>query len=156
MPLLVWPALLSVGLWPSPMVALPPVAGGGWALAELRHALYRAQRINQPLWTAFDALGTTLGVPELRDLASSIELAGAQGTRVRQSLAGEANTLRHHRSAATEAAAEATTEPMNLRTAALLGSCSSLPSPAVTAITSVGQGALQLPEPQTAPPCSRP
>ena len=112
-------------------------AGDGWAFAKLRHALHRAQRINQPLWTAFDDLGVELGVAELRDLASSIGLAGAQGARIRASLAVKADTLRAHQVAETEAAAEATTERMNLPTAVLLlGFLVFIVYPAVTAITS--------------------
>jgi hypothetical protein len=84
-------------------------AGDGWAFAKLRHALHRAQRINQPLWTAFDELGAELGVAELRELAASIGLAGAQGARIRASLAVKADTLRSHQIAETEAAAEAIT-----------------------------------------------
>ena len=113
-------------------------AGDGWAFARLRHALHRAQRINQPLWTAFDDLGAELGVNELRDLASSIGLAGAQGARIRASLAVKADTLRSHQIAETEAAAEATTERMNLPTAVLLlGFLIFIVFPAVTAITGV-------------------
>jgi tight adherence protein C len=113
-------------------------AGDGWAFAKLRHALHRAQRINQPLWTAFDDLGAELGVNELRDLASSIGLAGAQGARIRASLAIKADTLRSHQIAETEAAAEATTERMNLPTAVLLlGFLIFIVFPAVTAITGV-------------------
>jgi tight adherence protein C len=113
-------------------------AGEGWAFARLRHALHRAQRINQPLWTAFDDLGAELGVAELRDLASSIGLAGAQGARIRASLAIKADTLRSHQIAETEAAAEATTERMNLPTAVLLlGFLVFIVFPAVTAITGV-------------------
>ena len=116
-------------------------AGDGWAFAKLRHALHRAQRINQPLWTAFDDLGAELGVPELRDLASSIGLAGAQGARIRASLAVKADTLRSHQIAETEAAAEATTERMNLPTAVLLlGFLIFIVFPAVTAITGVNTG----------------
>jgi Flp pilus assembly protein TadB len=113
-------------------------AGDGWAFAKLRHALHRAQRINQPLWTAFDDLGAELGVPELRDLASSIGLAGAQGARIRASLAVKADTLRSHQISETEAAAEATTERMNLPTAVLLlGFLIFIVFPAVSAITGV-------------------
>ena len=116
-------------------------AGDGWAFARLRHALHRAQRINQPLWTAFDDLGAELGVPELRDLASSIGLAGAQGARIRASLAVKADTLRAHQISETEAAAEATTERMNLPTAVLLlGFLIFIVFPAVTAITGVNTG----------------
>jgi tight adherence protein C len=115
-------------------------AGDGWAFAKLRHALHRAQRINQPLWTAFDDLGAELGVAELRDLASSLGLAGAQGARIRASLAVKADTLRTHQIAETEAAAEATTERMNLPTAVLLlGFLLFIVFPAVTAITGVSE-----------------
>lgn len=111
-------------------------AGDGWAFDRLRHALHRAQRINQPLWTAFDDLGTELGVTELRDLASSLGLAGTQGARVRASLAVKADTLRSRQISETEAAAEATTERMNLPTAVLLlGFLVFIVFPAVTAIT---------------------
>lgn len=111
-------------------------AGDGWPFARLRHALHRAQRINQPLWTAFDDLGQQLGVAELRDLASSLGLAGSQGARIRASLAVKADTLRAHQISETEAAAEATTERMNLPTAVLLlGFLVFIVFPAVTAIT---------------------
>ena len=114
-------------------------AGDGWAFARLRYALHRARRINQPLWTAFDDLGAELGIGELRDLASAIGLAGAQGARIRASLAVKADTLRAHLVAETEAAAEATTERMNLPTAVLLlGFLLFIVFPAVTAITSTG------------------
>ncbi len=113
-------------------------AGDGWAFAELRHALHRARRINQPLWTAFDELGERLGAPELRDLAATLGLAGSQGARIRASLAVKADTLRAHQIAQTEAAAEATTERMNLPTAVLLaGFLLFIVFPAVKAITQV-------------------
>ena len=128
-------------------------AGDGWAFAKLRHALHRAQRINQPLWTAFDDLGEELGVAELRDLASSIGLAGAQGARIRASLAVKADTLRSHQIAETEAAAEATTERMNLPTAVLLlGFLIFIVFPAVTAITGVNAGTCIPGQPDCATP----
>ena len=127
-------------------------AGDGWAFARLRHALHRAQRINQPLWTAFDDLGAELGVAELRDLASSIGLAGAQGARIRASLAVKADTLRSHQIAETEAAAEATTERMNLPTAVLLlGFLIFIVFPAVTAITGVSNAPCVVGTPDCAP-----
>jgi tight adherence protein C len=113
-------------------------AGEGWAFAELRRALGRARRINQPLWTAFDDLGAELDVAELRELASSLALAGSQGARIRASLAVKADTLRAHQIAETEAAAEATTERMNLPTAVLLlGFLIFIVFPAITAITGI-------------------
>ena len=130
-------------------------AGDGWAFAKLRHALHRAQRINQPLWTAFDDLGAELGVAELRDLASSIGLAGAQGARIRASLAVKADTLRSHQISETEAAAEATTERMNLPTAVLLlGFLIFIVFPAVTAITGVNADTCTPGEPHCPTPAS--
>lgn len=112
-------------------------AGDGWTFRELRHALRGAQRTNRPLWTAFDDLGARLDVVELRELASSLGLAGSHGARVRASLAVKADALRARQVAETEAAAEATTERMNIPTAVLLlGFLLFIVFPAVTAITS--------------------
>ena len=58
-------------------------------------------------------LGTEVGVAELRELGSAIGLAGAQGARIRASLATRTDTLRAHQIAETEATAEATTERIN-------------------------------------------
>lgn len=136
-------------------------AGDGWAFGELRHALHRARRINQPLWTAFDDLGSTVGIGELRDIASSIGLAGAQGARIRASLSVKADTLRAHQIAETETQAEATTERMNLPTAVLLlGFLLFIVFPAVTAITATGSRctaasgtvAAECPDNDTTPP----
>lgn len=111
-------------------------AGDGWAFDELRRALHTAQRINQPLWTAFDDLGARLDIAELRELASSLGLAGSQGARIRASLAVKADTLRARQIAHTEAAAEATTERMNIPTAVLLlGFLLFIVYPATAAIT---------------------
>lgn len=69
-------------------------AGDGWAFAKLRHALHRAQRVNEPLWTAFDDLG---------ELGSAIiGLAGAQVARIRVSFAARADMPPPHQIAETE------------------------------------------------------
>lgn len=113
-------------------------AGDGFAFAQIRGALERAQRVGEPLWQAFDDLGVELGVVELRELASSIGLAGSQGARIRASLQTKADTLRRHQLAAAEAGAEAATERMNIPTAVLLlGFLLFILFPAVSAITGV-------------------
>lgn len=113
-------------------------AGDGFAFARIRDALERAQRVGQPLWQAFDDLGRDLGVAELRELASSLGLAGSQGARIRASLQTKADTLRRHQLAATEADAEAATERMNIPTAVLLlGFLLFIMFPAVSAIGGV-------------------
>ena len=84
-------------------------------------------------------------------------LAGAQGARIRASLATKADTLRAHQIAETEAAAEATTERMNLPTAVLLfGFLLFIVFPAVTAITGITDeacppGSLGCPQPAEQP-----
>lgn len=111
-------------------------AGDGQAFRRLRDGLDRAQRINRPLWTAFDELGRELDIAELRDLAASIGLAGSQGARIRASLAVKADTMRARQIAETRAAAEATTERMNIPTAVLLlGFLLFIVFPAVTSLS---------------------
>ncbi len=122
-------------------------AGDGFAFTRIRGALERAQRIGQPLWQAFDDLGVELGVPELRELASSLGLAGSQGARIRASLQTKADTLRRHQLAATESEAEAATERMNIPTAVLLlGFLLFILFPAVSAITGVSTDPCLQPE----------
>ena len=116
-------------------------AADGWPMRRLRHALHNSRRINRPLWAGFDDLADELGIGELHDLGATIRLAGAQGARIRSSLADKADTMRAHLAADTEAAAEATTERMNLPTAVLLaGFLTFVVFPAVTAITATHTG----------------
>lgn len=88
--------------------------GEGWAFAELRHALRASHLGGTTPWAGLERLGTDLGVDELREFASSVELAGEHGARVRQSLATRARSLREHRLAEVESEAQAATERMSL------------------------------------------
>ena len=87
-------------------------AGDGWAFAELRTALRRAELTGRTPWELFDELGETLGVDELRELAASVSLAGGHGAKVRQSLAAKADALRAHQAAEVETMADTRTEKM--------------------------------------------
>ena len=87
-------------------------AGDGWAFAEIRATLRRAEFTGRTPWDLFDELGVTLGVSELRELAASVALAGGQGAKIRQSLAAKADALRARQAAAIEANAESRTEKM--------------------------------------------
>lgn len=87
-------------------------AGGGWAFAEIRHALDRAASTNRSAWELFDELGTELGIDELRDLAASLALAGGHGARVKESLVAKADAMRHSLSTDLETMAEERTERM--------------------------------------------
>jgi tight adherence protein C len=77
-------------------------------------------------------------VAELEELAASVALAGAQGARIRRSLAAKADALRAHQVAECETSAEAATERMTIPIAVLLfGFLTFIAYPAVQAITTV-------------------
>lgn len=87
-------------------------AGDGWAFAEIRTALRRADLTGRSPWELFDELGATLDVTELQELAASIALAGGHGARIRTSLAAKADALRAAQAAELEQLAEARSERM--------------------------------------------
>jgi tight adherence protein C len=95
-------------------------AGRGWAFEEIRRALLEAQLLGETPWAAIARLGKELDVPELGELAASASLAGAEGARVRASLAAKAKALRLHALTEVEAAAQAASERMSLPIVALM------------------------------------
>jgi pilus assembly protein TadC len=95
-------------------------AGDGWALARIRHALAESRLTRDSPWTVLARLADQLGVPELAELAASVELAGNEGAKVRQSLNAKAVSLREHELATAQAAAEAATEQMAFPVVAML------------------------------------
>lgn len=95
-------------------------AGRGWAFAELRDALFTAQRSGETPWDGLDRLGLALAVPELQELAASAALAGEEGATVRHSVAAKATALRARALAEAEAAAESASERMSVPTVMLL------------------------------------
>ena len=111
--------------------------GTGWAYEELQRTLAASRLRRETPWAALARLGEELGVPELRELAASVGLAGTEGARVRSSLVAKASSLRTHELAAAEAAAESASERMNLPIAVLfLGFLVFLGYPAVERIIS--------------------
>ena len=95
-------------------------AGQGWAFDEIRRALLEAQLLGETPWAGISRLGTELDVPELGELAASASLAGAEGARVRASLAAKAKALRLRGLTEVEAAAQAASERMSLPIVALM------------------------------------
>jgi Flp pilus assembly protein TadB len=93
--------------------------GGGWGFGELRRALDGARLARESPWRALEALGSSVGVAELGELASTVGLAGSEGAKVRASLSAKAASLRAHQLAEAEAAAQAATEKMSLPVVAL-------------------------------------
>ena len=88
--------------------------GTGWPFAYLRRALDQARLAREAPWAALGRLGTELGVGELSELAASLILAGAEGAKVRSSLAAKATSLRAHQLAEAETADQAASERMSL------------------------------------------
>lgn len=91
-----------------------------WAVHRMGQVLLRARDSGERPWAALGRLGYELGVPELVELSSSLQLAGTEGTRIRQSLSARAVALRRHEQAEAESAANATTERLFLPGSLLL------------------------------------
>lgn len=95
-------------------------SGRGWAFDEIRQALLEARLLGETPWAALARLGHDLDVPDLGELAASASLAGAEGARVRSSLAAKAKSLRLRGLAEIEAAAQSASERMSLPVVALM------------------------------------
>ena len=86
----------------------------GWAAGKLRHALHVAQLTRTSPWTHLGDLGRQLAVTDLVELAATLGLAGAEGAKVRGSLAAKARAMRRRRISEADGAAQAATEQMSL------------------------------------------
>jgi tight adherence protein C len=89
-------------------------AGDGWAFEKLRDSLQRSQLLGVTPWQGLAKLGDELDVPELKELAASAQLGGAEGARVRSSIAAKARALRLRSLTDVEAAAQSASEKMSL------------------------------------------
>jgi tight adherence protein C len=96
------------------------VVSEDWAARRMARALSTARDGGQSPWAALGRLGTEIGVPELLELSTTLELAGTEGSRIRQSLTARAVSLRRHEQADAESAANAVTERLFLPGALLL------------------------------------
>lgn len=110
-------------------------SGQGWAYRQIRRALDDAHLSRQPPWPALGRLGDELAVTELGELAAAVALAGAEGAKVRTSLAAKAASLRTHLLTQADADAQAATERMSLPVVVLFaGFLLFLGFPAVVAV----------------------
>lgn len=91
-----------------------------WATTRMARALSRARDGGQTLWSGLGQLGAEIGVPELIELSTTLELAGTEGARIRQSLSARAVALRRHEQADAESDANAMTERLFLPGSLLL------------------------------------
>ncbi len=85
-----------------------------WASKRIAKALLLARDTGEAAWQALAELGSELAVPELIELSATLQLAGTEGARVRQSLSARAASLRRHEQAEAESAANAMTERLFL------------------------------------------
>ncbi len=76
--------------------ALPEAAkiGSGWPLALIRHTVTNATRSGQDVWIALTDLGDRIGVVQLRELGTLVQLVAHDGAQVRDTLAARASSLR--------------------------------------------------------------
>jgi Flp pilus assembly protein TadB len=93
--------------------------GNGWPFQRLRAALERCRLTGQTPWDTFGELGDRLDVTELSQLATSLQLAGEHGARVRLTLTDRARALRTRQLADAEARARTVTEQMSVPVALL-------------------------------------
>jgi hypothetical protein len=89
-------------------------AGNGWAMARIRESLREAALMRQSPWIALRELSERYDTPEFAELAASLQLAGADGARIRSSLASKAKTLRTQFLSEMDAEAQSATERMSL------------------------------------------
>lgn len=89
-------------------------AGTGRQLTELATTLQAAQTRRRKLWLALEDLGTAYGLPQLRELAAAMDLAGESGSRVRETLRAKATALRVRQLTDAEADAQRASETMSI------------------------------------------
>jgi Flp pilus assembly protein TadB len=115
------------------------LAGDGWAFGELRGALSGGHVRGEPPWTSLERLGAELGVDDLRELASTITMAGEDGAAVRDAVSTKAHTIRERITFDTERAAEVSTAHMGMPTFAVaIGFLIFLGWPALVALSRSG------------------
>lgn len=89
-------------------------AGDGWVFDEVRRALIRARSARRSPWIELALLGQRFNLPEIIEVAGSVQLAGEHGARIRSSLAAKADSLRYRQMGDIEAQAQASTERMGI------------------------------------------
>ncbi len=89
-------------------------AGDGWGFEQLKMAMARAQSSRRSYWDSLRETGEAFGIESLEEMASSVQLAGEHGARIRQSLTAKAASLRTRNLARIEHEAEQRTERMGI------------------------------------------
>jgi len=84
----------GAGAGPTEALEAAALIGGGWAFARITAALAAARNASRPPWEGLSALAAQTGIAELSDLAEIAEVAGHEGTRILQTLAARAESMR--------------------------------------------------------------
>ena len=95
------------------------LAGKGWAFSEMRGALDWSRVHGQPLSVGLARLGGELGVSELTEIASTVNLAETEGASPSEALARKAESAADRAIAEAQAEANALTEKMTVPTAVI-------------------------------------
>lgn len=115
--------------------------GSGRAFVEIREALDRGFLNGEQPWDSLSKLGRELGVNDLVEVASTLELAGEEGAAVADTLAGKARSIRERIIVGIERRAAGATERMAVPGAmVLIGFLWLLAYPALALILQEAQG----------------
>jgi len=77
-------------------------------------ALCSARDAGRTPWSAVEAVGSDLGITELKEIATAAAIAGTEGARIRSTLSARVVSIRRHELAREEAAANSTSERLFL------------------------------------------
>lgn len=88
--------------------------GDTWAFRRVRGALTRADLGNRSPWDELGELADEIGVDDLAELTSSMQLAGTTGARVRATLVAKASSTRQRQLATVEQEANEASERMSV------------------------------------------
>lgn len=89
-------------------------SGDGWSFEQIRRALNLAKSARTSPWKELSRLGEMYSLPQVKEIAGSIQLAGEHGARIRTSLAARAESLRYRQMSDVESSANSATERMGL------------------------------------------
>jgi tight adherence protein C len=89
-------------------------SGDGWSFEQIRRALTLAKSARTSPWHELARLGEMYSLPQIKEVAGSIQLAGEHGARIRTSLAARAESLRYRQMSDVESSANSATERMGV------------------------------------------
>ena len=109
----------GAGAAPTEALEAAATAGDGWAFARIAAALDQARKVGIPPWHGLAELAADTGVHELADLADIASAAGEEGTKILDTLAARAASMRAEALAAAKEKAGARSTTMALPVALL-------------------------------------